>query len=65
MIPLAELHNDLFSRYERPLEGYAFVAVDEIGEYVMCEVTLVVITVSVCTFTYDARSRCHSTCLVA
>ena len=35
MIPLAELHGDLFSRHANPLEGYGFVAVDEIGE-ILC-----------------------------
>ena len=35
MILLAELHADLFSRHASPLEVYVFVAVDEIGEYVM------------------------------
>ena len=32
---LAELHGDLFSRHANPLEGYGFVAVDEIGE-ILC-----------------------------
>ena len=32
---LAELHGDVFSRHASPLEVYVFVAVDEIGEYVM------------------------------
>ena len=32
ILVLAELHGDLFSRHASPLEGYAFVAVDERGE---------------------------------
>ena len=34
---MPELHGDLFSRHASPLEGYVFVAVDEIGEDVMSD----------------------------
>ena len=36
-IILAELHDDLFSRHARPLEGYVFVVVDDRGKDVLSD----------------------------